>query len=122
MQNDQIGRDITFAQQRLGPQPEAALRAFVDLGLDDWEIGRYHAVSPTAVCALRKQYRIPTAAVSNTANPMNCEIDNDVYLAGILRTNADDNSLRHPRVGGEPDSVQKSLRQFALAVRSKLFD
>ena len=61
VQDDQIARDIALTWQRLGPLPEEALRAFVDLGLDDHEIGRYHAVPPAAVSTLRKRYRIATA-------------------------------------------------------------
>jgi hypothetical protein len=58
MQDDHIRRDIALAWQRLGPQPEEALRALVDLGLDDHEIGRYHAVPPAAISALRKRHCI----------------------------------------------------------------
>lgn len=54
MQDDQIGRDIALVWERLGPHPEDALCALVNLDLDDHEIGRYHAVSLAAVSALRK--------------------------------------------------------------------
>jgi hypothetical protein len=58
MQGDQIRRDVALAWKMLGPQPEEALRALVDLGLDDHEIGRYNAVLPAAISTLRKRHCI----------------------------------------------------------------
>jgi len=82
MQDDQIARDIALTWQRLGPLPEKALRAFVDLGLDDHEIGRYHAVPPAAVSTLRKHYRIAKANdEASKVDRMIGEIENDVNLA-----------------------------------------
>lgn len=79
MQDDQIARDIALTRQRLGPQPEKALRAFVDLGLDDREIGRYYAVPSAAVSTLRKHYRLATANVeASKTDPLIGEVNTDV--------------------------------------------
>ena len=122
MQDDQIARSIALTWQGLGPLPEEALRAFVDLGLDDHEIGRYHAVPPAAVSTLRKHYRIATANdEASKADRMIGKMENDVNLAGILRAKGDSSSLSRPRSGGKLDTEKSVLRQFALSVRLKLF-
>ena len=123
MLNDQIARDIALTRQRFGPQPEELLRAFVDLGLDDCEIGRYHAIPSAAVCMLRRHYRIATTNIEACkADQLNGEMDSDVFLARILHMKGDNSSLPHPSSDGKRDTVKSGLRQFALSMRTKLFD
>lgn len=122
MQDDQIARHIALTWQRLDPLPEKALRTFVDLGLDDHEIGRYHAVPPAAVSTLRKHYRIATANdEAGKADRIIGEMENSVKLAGVLRTNGDMSSLSHLNSGAEPNTDKSGLRQFAQSMRLKLF-
>ena len=97
MQDDQIAHDIAMIRQRLGPLSEKAFRQFVDLGLDDREIGRYCSIPPATVSVLRMNYHIPTPnEEANRAISLIDEVD-------------------------KSDTVKSGLRQFALAMRSKLF-
>ena len=122
MQDDQFAHDMPSTRERFGPRPEAALRAFVDLGLDDCEIGRYHALSAVAVSMLRRHYRIATVDGSaNTDDPLIDELDDDLCAIEILRTQDDRGFLFHPRSADGSDCTNWGLRQFALSMRSKLF-
>ncbi|WP_138935014.1 hypothetical protein [Roseovarius arcticus] len=125
MQDHQTTSDTTLDCRTFGPQPKEALRAFVDLGLTDREIGKYHGVSPSVVSTLLKHYRIAKSndeAEASKADPLMGEVDNDVYLSEILRVKGESMSLTRPGSEVKPDPVKLDLRRFALSVRSKMFD
>lgn len=118
-----MDRDIALVRNRLGPHPEKALRAFVDLGLNDVDIGRYHSVPPGAVSSLRKHYHI-TASDGETLpiEPAMRDTNDDMYLAAIRRSDGDISQVYRAAPAAKPDTIKAALRQFALTMRSKLFD
>lgn len=123
MKGEKMDREIARVSDRLGPHPGEALRAFVDLGLDDLDIARYNSVSPAAVSALRKHYCI-AAAHENAGGPDagTGELDDDVYLAEIRPVEGDVRQLHRAESTRRTDGTTTGLRQFALTMRSKLFD
>ena len=118
MYDYQTSRDIALTRQRLGPQPDKALRALVDLGLDDSEIGRYHSVLSVTVSTLRTHYRIAAANDKmSTADPLIGEMDNNKYLAWVLCACGDSNPLPVARSDGKFDTAKSKLRQSTTSVR-----
>lgn len=47
--------------EQLGPYPAASLRAMVDYGLNDDEIGRYYAITSKTIKRLRSSFGITNA-------------------------------------------------------------
>lgn len=123
MKGEKMDSDIALISDRLGPHPGGALRAFVDLGLDDLDIARYNSVSSAAVSALRKHYRIAAAhEKAGEPDPMTGEVEDDMYLAKIRRVEGDVRQLHRAQATPRTDGTTTGLRQFALTMRSKLFD
>lgn len=52
---------LDYVLERLGPRPSGSLRAMVDYGLNDDEIGRYYGITPRIVERLRSNFGIADA-------------------------------------------------------------
>lgn len=113
MQGNQVLRDIALIWQRLEARPEKTLRVFVDLGLDDCEIGRYHAVPPAVVSALRTYCRItPADDVANKGASLIGEMDSNVYHAWLFRAQSAGRFL--PRRGMQVSDAYRRHRSSAV--------
>lgn len=56
------GRDQhRLIEGKLGPSPEAALRAMVGYGLNEREIGRYFGVTPSSIRRLKRSLNVASS-------------------------------------------------------------
>lgn len=119
MQNGETERKSDLARIKLGPNPDGALRAFVDLGLDDSDIGRYLGIPTPVVTSLRAAYRIAPSDKDQAWSSVPDGMNDDGYLVEIQRVGGDITKVRKAAFRrATPDS---KLRRFATAMRSKLF-